>query len=202
MSSETLEACHERVEETKGTCGSYKAPCKLDQLAQLVRTNPGCHRRERVSSQESRGAGIVRTLTSTTPLDLTLTWPSVASASLPKTRVEHGYQLGRHFIGWAGDGTGYLGGFSGDSSLERPFPPDDFGRLRWTTYNGTEGRAWGPDWLNNGNPDDAEETFTPYRVSVHLYRLRNGNFTRLAFNISRKSLVLDAEGDRCTGQSE
>ena len=137
-----------------------------------------------------RGRGQMRVRKLGFVLALCLSLPGTALAALPKTPTEGSYKVRPHIIGWTGDGTGYLGGFSGHSSLRRPFPLSDFGRLRWTTYSATQGYAWGADWLNNGIPDDASGTFTPTKVNVHVYRPRNGIFTRLAFNLGGKVAVL------------
>jgi hypothetical protein len=144
---------------------------------------------------------VLRGVIASTAVALGLVLPAGASAALPKTPTEYGLQVRPYFIDWTGDGTAYLGGFTGHNSLKRPFPLGDFGRLRWTSYNSTQGYAYGADWLNNGEPNDAEGTFTPHKVNVHVFRPRNGVFTRLAFNFGHKTLVFSDQHDQWIGVS-
>lgn len=86
-------------------------------------------------------------------------------------------------VDFTGDGTGFLGGFSGHRSVPHGSQSNSrwMGRLRWTIWNEHDGRGSGAVWLNNGIPDDAGGTFYPYAVTVRAFRPRNGVFTRLAF---------------------
>jgi hypothetical protein len=56
----------------------------------------------------------------------------------------------------------------------------NLGRLRWTTWNAREGRAWGVNWPNNCIPNCAQGTHFPKNVNVHAYGPNSsGIFTRL-----------------------
>jgi hypothetical protein len=120
------------------------------------------------------------------------------AASLPKTPTElagdAGLQVRPWNIGWTGDGTAFLGGFTGANAVKRPSRADLAwaGRLRWTSYSASGGHATGADWLNNGIPNDGRGTFRPVRVSVRVYRPRSGVFTRLSLTEQGKTLTLDA----------
>jgi hypothetical protein len=127
-----------------------------------------------------------------------LAFPAAAMASVKvPTETEGSLQVRPYVIGWTGDGTAFLGGFTGHRSVSKPSLAGHslsfgLGRLRWTTYNATEGRAYGADWVDNGVPDNASGTFFPAKVSVHVYRPENGVFTRLTFNIGRHVITEDA----------
>lgn len=87
-------------------------------------------------------------------------------------------------VDFTGDGTGFLGGFTGRRSVRYPYSRSTsrwLGRLHWTAWTGVHARGTGAIWLNNGVPDDARGTFYPYAVTVRAFRPRNGVFTRLAF---------------------
>lgn len=89
------------------------------------------------------------------------------------------------------DGSGLLGGFSGrhptESTRGKPF-----GRLHWTTWNSTEGRASGAEWLNNCRPSCARGTYHAYKATVHVYDPgRSGVFLRMTVK-SRRSATYTA----------
>ena len=67
---------------------------------------------------------------------------------------------------WTGDGTGVFAGRGTPS--RRP----KFGRLRWSKWTSTEGRATGANWLNNCIPYCAAGKFTPFNVNLTVYRPR------------------------------
>jgi hypothetical protein len=67
---------------------------------------------------------------------------------------------------YTGDGSGALAGRGVRSRHPK------FGRLHWTTWNATEGRAFGADWINNCIPFCAAGTFTPYPVNIRAFRPR------------------------------
>lgn len=95
----------------------------------------------------------------------------------------HALEVRPAVISWTGDGTGYLGGLTRQSSI----PPGkrslrQLGRLRWTRWTATRAQASGAVWLNDGIPDDAEGTFYSYAATVQASRPREGLFTRLAFS--------------------
>ena len=126
----------------------------------------------------------MRKLTAAVVLTGVLGVPAVASAVTVPTQ-EWGLQQRPYVISWTGDGTGYLGGANARSSvtradLQRGGIRGNMGRLRWTTWNATEGRAWGVDWLNNCIPSCGQGTFFPKNANVHVYRPNaSGIFTRL-----------------------
>jgi hypothetical protein len=86
-------------------------------------------------------------------------------------------------VEFTGDGSGFLGGFTGRRSIPKPGLRSvrQFGRLRWSTWNATDARATGAAWLDNGIPDEATGTFYPYPVEVRVWRPQNGTLTRLSF---------------------
>lgn len=84
-------------------------------------------------------------------------------------------------IGFTGDGTGFLGGYTGRSSVRlskttRSLP---FGDLVWAKWNAQGAKGAGAEWLNNGIPDDAHGTFYPFQATVWAYRPRSDVFTRM-----------------------
>jgi hypothetical protein len=109
------------------------------------------------------------------------------AASLPALPTElvgkHALEVRPAIVDFTGDGTGTLGGFTGQRALPKPKLKhlSEFGRLHWTTWNATDAHGTGAIWLDNGIPDDATGTFFPYAVEVRASRPRNGIFTRLAF---------------------
>lgn len=109
--------------------------------------------------------------------------PGAATATKLPTEL-WGLQRRPYVVSFTGDSTGFLGGSTGDESLT----PSDlkgrgrkgFGRLTWTTWNSTQGRAWGVVWLNDCKPACAGGTFHPKKANVHVYRPnRSGIFTRM-----------------------
>ena len=102
---------------------------------------------------------------------------AVASAATVKAPTENwGLQARPFVIDFTGDGSGYLGGFGG-RQVTKAHPA--FGRLRWSEYTAHDGRAWGAMWGDHCVPDCASGKFTAAKVYVHLYRPRNGVFTRM-----------------------
>ncbi|MGO9793910.1 MAG: hypothetical protein ACLP8S_31645 [Solirubrobacteraceae bacterium] len=108
-------------------------------------------------------------------------------AALPRVPThlggaQGGLQVRPPVIDFTGDGTGFLGGFTGRSAARRPSRLDLAwaGRLHWTICTDAEGIATGADWQNDGIPDDADGTFYPESVTVRVYRPRSGVFTRMA----------------------
>jgi hypothetical protein len=78
--------------------------------------------------------------------------------------------------------------FSEDSStflagyVPGPHPydrPGNIGRLDWTTWNSSEGKARGGAWIDNQKPNVGAGTYYVYRVKVDVYRPVHGVFTRM-----------------------
>ncbi|MDQ6745823.1 MAG: hypothetical protein M3Z27_07415 [Actinomycetota bacterium] len=103
-------------------------------------------------------------------------------------------QIRPYVIDWTGDGSGFLGGFTRRHSFHKYSRGGiaNFGRLHWTTYNGKEGRAWGAVWIDDFIPDGASGTFRASKVTVHVYRPRDGVFTRLEFRYGHHRVTLSA----------
>jgi hypothetical protein len=82
-----------------------------------------------------------------------------------------------------GDGTAFLGGVTGRSSVQMPSRNRLrwAGHLDWTSWTVTRARGRGAVWLNNGVPDDAQGTFFPAPATVTAFRARHRIFTRLSF---------------------
>ncbi len=64
----------------------------------------------------------------------------------------------------SGDGSELLAGHGHASRHPR------IGRLRWTTWTGTDSKAWGGWWIDNCTPDCVRGTHIPYRVNLEVYR--------------------------------
>jgi hypothetical protein len=122
------------------------------------------------------------------PAHTTTVLPASASAySLPRLPTElvgaAGLQVRPAVVGFTGDGTGFLGGFTGASSVGRPSREvlEWAGRMRWSTWTSTEASGTGAVWSNNGEPDDARGTFYPRAATVRAYDPVNGVFRRLTY---------------------
>ena len=127
-------------------------------------------------------------------LALALAPTAVASSAPVRVPTEiHGLQVRPFIIDWTGDGSGWLGGSSGRSST---FSYHDIGRLHWTQYNATGGRAFGVVWAKpapNCHLSNAQCPLVPEgKTGVHVYRPRDGVFTRMTFKIGRHVITLDA----------
>jgi hypothetical protein len=111
--------------------------------------------------------------------------PAGAVLVLPTELVgKQALQVRPSVVDFTGDGSGYLGGFTGHRSFRRgPRATLKWvGRLRWSKWTPADGIGSGAIWLDDGIPDEARGTFHPYAVTVHVFRPRNGVFTRLAFS--------------------
>lgn len=53
------------------------------------------------------------------------------------------------------------------------------GHLRWTTYNDHQGIAVGTVWINDCTPDCAHGSFSPHRIKIHVFEVRNRHFRLL-----------------------
>lgn len=81
------------------------------------------------------------------------------------------------FIGYTGDGTGYLGGRSDDP--RQVVDGTLRGGLHWLTWGSRAALAHGWDWLNNCRPDCADGSFHRFKAIVRARRPRHGLFTRM-----------------------
>jgi hypothetical protein len=81
------------------------------------------------------------------------------------------------FIGYTGDGTGYLGGRNDDP--RRVVDGTLHGGLHWFTWGSRAALAHGWDWLNNCRPDCADGSFHRFKAIVRARRPRHGLFTRM-----------------------
>src|SRR5262249_45303316 len=125
---------------------------------------------------------------------LLLTSPALASAA-PRTPTEFGSPKVRPArIGYTGDGSAILGGFTKFRRLHKSSKLADFGRLHWTVYNRHQGRAVGADWIDDFIPDGATGTFRPIHVKVHVYRPRHGIFTRMTITERGHSYTFKVHG--------
>jgi hypothetical protein len=101
--------------------------------------------------------------------------PAAAQAGPPKVltqRPHHMFQVRPAWIGYTGDGTGFIGGADG-SGAAHP------GHLHWRRYAHRQASARGVVWLNDCEPDCADGMFHSVPARVHVYRPRRGHFTRL-----------------------
>jgi hypothetical protein len=71
-------------------------------------------------------------------------------------------------VGLVADGSQLLGGVTGRHPTEstRGHP---FGRLHWTTWTATDGRAQGAEWINNCSPSCGGGVYRAFRATVHVY---------------------------------
>jgi hypothetical protein len=67
---------------------------------------------------------------------------------------------------WTGDGTGVFAGRG------KPSRRPKFGRLHWSEWTASEGRATGANWLNDCIPFCAAGKYTPHNVKLTAYRPR------------------------------
>lgn len=92
------------------------------------------------------------------------------------TMFRHDLQRRPFRIFYSGDGAAFLAGRSARGVRHA-------GHLRWTTWNASQGRAWGADWHDNCRPNCANGHYTGSAANVRLYRPRTlgGHwvFTRL-----------------------
>jgi len=131
---------------------------------------------------------------------ITMTLPAVASATQMPTGLGptslRGLQARPFVVSYTGDGSGYLGGFNGHKLVRKTLnTTTSIGRLHWTAWNNTEGRAWGADWTDSPcrTCSNANDPLYPVKVNVHVYRPRNGVFTRMTFNgVGGHALTLPA----------
>lgn len=86
-------------------------------------------------------------------------------------------------VTFGADGSSYLAGYR--SRPHRCYVTGRSGRLRWTTWNDREGRAWGGLWVDDGKPTIGTGTMHPYRANVHVFRPRGGVFTRMVVTLRR-----------------
>jgi hypothetical protein len=106
--------------------------------------------------------------------------PAVASAArMPISATNGPLRVRPRIVVFSADGSRLLGGFTGRHP-HQDTPGNPFGRLRWTTWNSTEGRAWGAEWLNNCEPSCAQGTYHAFKATVHVYDPgRTGVFLRM-----------------------
>jgi hypothetical protein len=109
-------------------------------------------------------------------------------------KVPTGYtgpQVKPYTLTFTGDGSSFLGGPTGHRTFGgngKRITMKDFGRLRWTQYTATDGKASGVVWSKFGPGPLAADGFKNYgRISLHVYRPRNGVFTRMTMQYGRHS---------------
>jgi len=71
-------------------------------------------------------------------------------------------------IDLATDGSVLLAGVTGQHPTQNT-PGDPFGRLHWTTWNSTEGRAWRAIWADDCTPNCATAVYQAKKITVHVY---------------------------------
>jgi hypothetical protein len=102
---------------------------------------------------------------------------SASAARLPTllTQIGHGstFAVRPAQVIYTGDGSGILGGFSGNGPLRR------FGRLNWSLWSHRRAAGSGAVWLDDCTPNCAQGTFHPYAVRVSAFDPQAGHFTHL-----------------------
>lgn len=107
---------------------------------------------------------------------ITVSVPSaLAARGLPKvlTGGNPMFQFKPGTIGFTGDGSIIVGG-SGGTSARHP------GHLHWTTYNQRQGVAIGTAWINDCTPDCVHGDYSPHRLRIRVFQVREGHFRLLA----------------------
>lgn len=111
--------------------------------------------------------------------------PTTAGRHRPRLPTERSGKAGLAVepreIGFTGDGTGYLGGYTNHRSVRLWKSSEElpFGSLVWERWTDRVAMGYGAEWLNDGIPDDASGTFHPFQATVWASRPRNGVFTRM-----------------------
>lgn len=130
---------------------------------------------------------------------ITMALPAVASAIQMPTGLgllgSRGLQARPYVVSYTGDGSGFLGGFNGHKLVRKTRNTlTSIGRLHWTVWNQTEGRAYGADWTDSPcrTCPNANNPLFPAKVNVHVYRPRNGVFTLMTFNVGHQAITLPA----------
>jgi hypothetical protein len=86
------------------------------------------------------------------------------------------------------DGSGLLGGITGRHPTEST-RGNPFGRLHWTTWNATQGRARGAEWINNCIPSCGQGVYRAFKATVHVYDPSStGVFQRMTIATPSKRL--------------
>ncbi len=140
-----------------------------------------------------RSSDFMKRLATALSIALALAIPAVASATrMPVLAGVSGpLQVRPNIVDLSADGSELLGGVTGRHPHEDT-PGHPFGRLHWTTWNSTEGRAWGAEWLNNCRPSCGAGTYYAYKATVHVYDPgRSGVFLRMTVK-SRRSFRYSA----------
>lgn len=95
----------------------------------------------------------------------------------------HDLQRRPYTIIISGDGSNFLAGRGQTSKHPR------VGRLSWSQWSATDGRATGANWIDDCEPNCAQGTLHPYPITVHVYRPRviagRRLFTRLSYTYAR-----------------
>jgi hypothetical protein len=81
-------------------------------------------------------------------------------------------------VGYAGDGTGLLGGFDGNGR-------GHFGHMTWLTWTASVATGSGALWGDNCEPDCAQGTFSAVPVMVRAFAPHDGHFTRLTLRYEK-----------------
>lgn len=87
---------------------------------------------------------------------------------------------------------------AGVTAHRRLVPPSSlhlssFGRLHWTVWNATDGRAAGALWLTNCTPTCAQGKWQRVRATIHVYRANfAGIFTRMTVHAGRYNGTVSA----------
>ena len=99
----------------------------------------------------------------------TLTFLAQAPPSMPIQGGLTGPTRARPaIVGLVVDGSQLLGGVTGRHPTEST-RGNPFGRLHWTTWTATEGRAQGAEWINNCRPSCGGGTYKAFKATVHVY---------------------------------
>lgn len=120
---------------------------------------------------------------------------STAATTLPRLPTQltgrQALEVRPAVVSVTGDGTAFLGGFTGRSSVRMPSREKLAwaGRLRWSSWTRARARATGAIWLNNGTPNDAQGTFHPSTVTLQVSRPSRNVFTRLTYTYTYQGMT-------------
>lgn len=136
---------------------------------------------------------------------------AAAAHSLPKLPTDGGWEAEGHepwlevrpaVVSFTGDGTAYLGGFTGRSVCR---DCRSMGRLTWHEWTDTGARAVGAIWgiAMNRNGGYIRGSYVPHAVSVHAFMPISGVFTRLTYSFSEngRRVTYGIHAGRCPNPS-
>jgi hypothetical protein len=129
-----------------------------------------------------------------------LVLPGAASANqMPWSTAVGGVRARPSVISLSVDGSGFVAG-NGSGGSYNYVTDHQRSELTWTTWNATQGRAWGMEWIDYGIPCIACAPFKTYKATVHVWDPIEGVFTQMTINSRHRSYTFDALGQDENGK--